>query len=93
MATCVSVRISQGRCVPATSHHYRAVPTWIMTLLLYSRHRWCGGTVEAGEDSGVASNRIENGVVAAGSVEWSLGGSTAQDPRREARENKCYQDR
>lgn len=32
-------------------------------------------------------------MVAAGSVEWSLGGSTAQDPRQEARENKCYQDR
>lgn len=47
MATGVSVRISQGRCVSATSHHYRAVPTWIKTLLLYSRHRRCGGTVEA----------------------------------------------
>lgn len=35
----------------------------------------------------------ENGVVAASSVEWSLGGSTAQDPRQEAQENKCYQDR
>lgn len=35
----------------------------------------------------------ENGVVAAGSVGWSLGGSTAQDPRQEAQENKCYQDR
>lgn len=31
----------------AMSHHYRAAPTWIKTLLLYSRHRMCGGTVEA----------------------------------------------
>lgn len=32
-------------------------------------------------------------MVAAGSVEGSLGGSTAQDPRQEAQENKCYQNR
>lgn len=96
MATGVSVRtLTRTLCVPATSHHYRAVPTWIKTLFLYSRHRRCGGTVEALKGGGARGwLRIEeNGAVAAGSVEWSLGGSTAQDPRQEAQENKCYQDR
>lgn len=59
IATGVSVRISQGRCVPATSHHYRAAPTLIKTLLLYSGHRRCGGTVEAGGfGSGFESRRM-----------------------------------
>lgn len=30
-------------------------------------------------------------MVVAMSVKWSLGGSTEQDPRKKARENKCYQ--
>lgn len=63
-------RISQECCVPAMVHHYRAEPTWIMTLLLHSRHRRCGGTVEAeGFGGGFGSSgrgrspqRLSNGV-------------------------------
>lgn len=55
---CQRPHLTRTLCVPATSHHYRAVPTWIKTLLLYSRHRRCGGTVEAGGlGSGFESRR------------------------------------
>lgn len=65
----------------AMSHHYRAAPTWIKTLLLYSRHRMCGATLGAwGLGIGFGSRR--------GWLPQVLSGGASADRLREMRNKR-----